>query len=260
MQVGRGVLRRVDRAFQAFFRRVRDGQKPGFPRFKSRARFNTIEIAEPTAGMVRRSYDGRRAYVRLKGLPTITLRTKRSLPDGTPKNLQVTRRPTGIVVSLTFETEVMPLPDGDPAAGVDMGVTKRLTLSDGSFVDRRAVDHSRENRLRQAVARSKRGSNTKRKRVRSLEIKKLRDAFSDGDAIDWLRVHRVPDHVHFVHEAHIKFFSERDGVEASAVCSTCHGDVGSMEKVRQVRTLKMSDCVDCHRDNGAPTDCTTCHY
>ena len=58
------------------------------------------------------------------------------------------------------------------------------------------------------------------------EIKKLRDAFSDGDAIDWLRVHRVPDHVHFVHEAHIKFFSERDGVEASAVCSTCHGDVG----------------------------------
>ena len=93
-----------------------------------------------------------------------------------------------------------------------------------------------------------------------VEIKKLRDAFSDGDAIDWLRVHRVPDHVHFVHEAHIKFFSERDGVEASAVCSTCHGDVGSMEKVRQVRTLKMSDCVDCHRDNGAPTDCTTCHY
>ena len=92
------------------------------------------------------------------------------------------------------------------------------------------------------------------------EIKKLRDAFSDGDAIDWLRVHRVPDHVHFVHEAHIKFFSERDGVEASAVCSTCHGDVGSMEKVRQVRTLKMSDCVDCHRDNSAPTDCTTCHY
>ena len=92
------------------------------------------------------------------------------------------------------------------------------------------------------------------------EIKKLRDTYSDGDAINWVRVHRVPDHVHFVHEAHIKFFSERDGVEPAAVCSTCHGDVGSMEKVRQVRTLKMSDCVDCHRDNSAPTDCTTCHY
>jgi hypothetical protein len=92
------------------------------------------------------------------------------------------------------------------------------------------------------------------------EIKKVKDAHKNNDAINWVRVHRVPDHVHFVHEAHIKFFSERDGVPASQVCSTCHGDVGSMEKVKQVRTLKMSDCVDCHRDNGAPTDCTTCHY
>ena len=92
------------------------------------------------------------------------------------------------------------------------------------------------------------------------EIEKIRDAYSSGDPIAWVRVHRVPDHVHFVHDAHISFFSERDGVAPTAVCSTCHGSVGSMEKVRQVRTLKMSDCVDCHRDNGAPTDCTTCHY
>ena len=92
------------------------------------------------------------------------------------------------------------------------------------------------------------------------EVEKLRQVFEDGRPIDWVRVHRVPDHVHFVHEAHIRFFSERDGVAPSAVCSTCHGDVGAMTKVRQVQPLKMSDCVDCHRDNSAPTDCTTCHY
>jgi hypothetical protein len=78
--------------------------------------------------------------------------------------------------------------------------------------------------------------------------------------IDWVRVHRVPDHVHFVHEAHIRFFTAQDGVEASAVCSTCHGDVTATPKIRLNRDLKMGDCVDCHRDNGAPTDCTTCHY
>lgn len=94
----------------------------------------------------------------------------------------------------------------------------------------------------------------------NLEIEKLR-AFADaGDPVDWVRVHRVPDHVHFVHEAHIKYFSERDGILPSAVCSTCHGDVAGMTKVRQVQPLKMSDCVDCHRENNAPTDCTTCHY
>ena len=92
------------------------------------------------------------------------------------------------------------------------------------------------------------------------EVEKLRAIAEAGDAIAWVRVHRVPDHVHFVHEAHIKFFSERDGILPSAVCSTCHGDVASMTQVSQVRSLKMSDCVDCHRDYGAPTDCTTCHY
>ena len=91
------------------------------------------------------------------------------------------------------------------------------------------------------------------------EIEKLRAIAEEGRPIDWVRVHRVPDHVQFVHEAHIRFFSERDGVSASAVCSTCHGDIGSMVKVEQVRPLKMGDCVNCHRDNGAPTDCTTCH-
>ena len=123
------------------------------------------------------------------------------------------------------------------------------------------------------------------------EVERLRAIHSDGDPIDWVRVHRVPDHVHFVHEAHIRFFSgpknvvkkvkhpgdeiklvdareikpdvnigEVLDVPASAVCSTCHGDVGSMIKVKQVRSLKMGDCVDCHRDNSAPTDCATCHY
>lgn len=92
------------------------------------------------------------------------------------------------------------------------------------------------------------------------EVEKLRAAFDAGEPIDWIRVHRVPDHVHFVHEAHIRFFTEQNDIPASAVCSTCHGDVGSMTKVKQVRSLKMSDCVDCHRNFDAPTDCTTCHY
>ncbi|HAL49442.1 MAG TPA: molecular chaperone [Dehalococcoidia bacterium] len=92
------------------------------------------------------------------------------------------------------------------------------------------------------------------------EVEKLRTTFEAGDPIDWVRVHRQPDHVRFVHEAHISFFSEQDGVAPSGVCSTCHGDVGAMDVVKQVEPLKMSQCVDCHRDNGAPTDCTTCHY
>ena len=92
------------------------------------------------------------------------------------------------------------------------------------------------------------------------EVEKLREYAALGQPIDWVRVHRLPDHVRFNHEAHISFFSEQDGIPASAVCSTCHGSVEKMVKVRQVEPLKMGNCVDCHRDNSAPTDCTTCHY
>ena len=83
-----------------------------------------------------------------------------------------------------------------------------------------------------------------------LEIDKVQEAFASGSPIDWTRVHRVPDHVRFVHEAHIT---------AGIQCSACHGNVQDMATVRQVRPLKMGDCVACHRVNDAPTDCVTCH-
>ena len=102
------------------------------------------------------------------------------------------------------------------------------------------------------------------------EIGKFRGLEADGspletpmaslDPIDWVRVHRLPDHVQFVHDAHIRFFSEEQGLETQQVCSICHGEVETMTKVEQVRSLKMGDCVDCHREYSAPTDCAICHY
>lgn len=92
------------------------------------------------------------------------------------------------------------------------------------------------------------------------EVEKLRNFHSSGTPIDWVRVHRVPDHVNFVHEPHIRRFAQDYENGAAGTCQLCHGDVGGMVKVKQVRSLKMGDCVDCHRDNEAPTDCTTCHY
>ncbi len=132
------------------------------------------------------------------------------------------------------------------------------------------------------------------------EVEKLRGYHESGRPIDWIRVHRVPDFVRFLHEAHVNFFSgpktvvdkvsdaghirlieardispgakvgDRLTILPSQTCVVCHGDVGSMTVVKQVRALKMGDCVDCHRGNSfvdektgrlfAQTDCTTCHY
>ena len=107
------------------------------------------------------------------------------------------------------------------------------------------------------------------------EIDILQEAFANNQPINWTRVHRLPDHVEFVHDAHIRFLTDNPGeivnatnltisldgtVNASQTCSTCHGDVENMVKVKQVRALKMGDCVDCHRQYQAPTDCAICHY
>lgn len=93
-----------------------------------------------------------------------------------------------------------------------------------------------------------------------VEIAKLREAFQNQQPIDWIRVHRVPDTVRFVHEAHVRGLSALNpGAPVVNLCATCHGNVTTMTKVKQVRPLKMGDCVACHRQNNAPTDCTTCH-
>ena len=108
------------------------------------------------------------------------------------------------------------------------------------------------------------------------EIQKVRQSFEDGIPIDWERVHRLPDHVRFVHEAHIRFFTDPDtkstriGINGEEInqamsvpqtCAICHGDVARMTEVKPKRfqSLKMGTCVDCHRKNNAPTDCTVCH-
>ncbi|MBI4493540.1 MAG: cytochrome c3 family protein [Chloroflexi bacterium] len=83
------------------------------------------------------------------------------------------------------------------------------------------------------------------------EIEKVRQAWVEQQPINWTRIHRVPDHVHFVHEAHLR---------AELTCATCHGEVGQMGQVTRVRPLNMNDCVSCHRQLNALTECATCHY
>ncbi|MFN3697788.1 MAG: cytochrome c3 family protein [Pseudobdellovibrio sp.] len=84
-------------------------------------------------------------------------------------------------------------------------------------------------------------------------IKKLRDAYSEGKTIEWVRVHMLPDHVQFNHQAHVT-----KGVS----CQTCHGEIEKMAKVYQYTDLSMGWCVNCHRqpENKAPLNCTTCHH
>jgi hypothetical protein len=87
----------------------------------------------------------------------------------------------------------------------------------------------------------------------SPHIQKLREAYDNKKSIEWLKVHRLPDFVHFNHSAHIA-----KGVN----CQTCHGQVENMKVVEQISSLNMGWCIQCHRqpEHNAPLNCSTCHY
>ncbi len=113
--------------------------------------------------------------------------------------------------------------------------------------------------------------------VNLAEVQRVVDRFHDDNPIDWERVHRLPDHVRFVHEAHIRFLTSGPErmvtlpmgpaeptelpLAVGETCSVCHGDVAAMTEVQPQagQSLKMGTCVDCHRQNNAATDCTICH-
>jgi hypothetical protein len=82
------------------------------------------------------------------------------------------------------------------------------------------------------------------------EIKKLMAYWDKKQAISWVRVYGVPDHVYFPHMMHI-----RAGLE----CAACHGKVASMERITRSASLKMGWCLNCHRRRNASIDCWTCH-
>lgn len=77
-------------------------------------------------------------------------------------------------------------------------------------------------------------------KYKTQEIAKVVKAHNEGKAIEWVRIHNLPDLVYFNHAQHVKV----GGLE----CQTCHGPVQEMEEVYQYSRLTMAWCINCHRN------------
>ena len=181
LQVARGVLRRLDRARQGFFRRVKAGEKPGYPRFKSSRRWHTIELAEVTGAMVRKQDE--RYTVRVKGLPVIRLRKGVELgPSENLKGLSITKRGRRLFVNLTYVEERQPLHSSDTAVGIDLGVSDRLALSTGERIGRRRKPNSKLRRAQQRLLLCTKGSRRWKRRRAILSNQQHRDRVRNRNA------------------------------------------------------------------------------
>jgi hypothetical protein len=86
------------------------------------------------------------------------------------------------------------------------------------------------------------------------EIRKLREAWSQKQPIEWVRIHFLPRHVHFPHQRHVQAMGPN-------ACATCHGDVSRMPQVYEVNNVNnMGWCISCHVERQVTRDCTACHY
>lgn len=161
-QVLQDVLKRLDKAFQAFFRRIKSGDKPGYPRFQGRDRFDSI--CYPQSGF---SVSGKTAFFSKIG--NIRIKLHRAV-EGKIKTATIKREGDEWYAVYACEVETTPLPATSEAIGIDVGTVRFFTSSDGEVVDNPKHARTAARKLRVAqrsVARKKnKCSNRRRKAVK----------------------------------------------------------------------------------------------
>ncbi len=117
-QVLQNVIERVDLAFKGFFRRVKAGQKAGYPRFKGKGRYDSFTFPQAGTTGVKLQEGGKR--VLLYGIGSVKVKLHRPL-EGRLKTATVKREGEHWYIVFTCEVEPRPLPPNDQAIGIDLG-------------------------------------------------------------------------------------------------------------------------------------------
>jgi putative transposase len=157
------TLRRLNRAFAGFFRRVKAGETPGYPRFKSAQRYDSVEWPKDGDGC-RWQPDTRKVY--LQGIGQVKVTVHRRV-EGRVKTVQILREGRRWMLILSCdEVPTRPLEPTRAAVGIDVGIASFATTSDGEYLPNPGYGRVAATRLataQQAVARKQRGSNNHRR-------------------------------------------------------------------------------------------------
>lgn len=162
-QVLQDVAKRLEKAFQAFFRRVKAGEKPGFPRFKPSSQYDSFTY--PQGG-----YKLERNKLKLSKIGDVKIKLHRPV-EGKIKTCTIIQKNGKYYVCLSAEVTGQQLPDCQEQVGVDLGLRHLAITSDGEMFDTPKYLRKSEKRLKRmqrTVSRKKRRSNRRKKAVRIL--------------------------------------------------------------------------------------------
>jgi putative transposase len=171
------VILRVKKAYDGFFRRVKNGETPGYPRFQGSNRYTSFTYPDGAGWKLdtKTRPPGKKGMVRvnlkLTNIGTVKLHLHRDLV-GTIKTLTIKRE--GEHFSAVFTCEIgqpEPLPTSYEDVGIDLGVTHFAALSNGECIDHPRYFRTAEKKLaaaQQALARKKKGSHRRKKAVQQV--------------------------------------------------------------------------------------------
>jgi putative transposase len=157
------VILRVDRAFQAFFRRLKAGDTAGYPRYQGKGRYTSFTFPEYGNGAM---LDG--AVLSLSKIGRIPIRLHRPL-EGTPKTVTIRREVDGWYVCISCaEVPMQPLPAAGQETGIDVGLKVFLVTTQGVVFENPQYYRRAERYLAKCQRRASRrlkGSHRRRKAV-----------------------------------------------------------------------------------------------
>src|SRR5262245_53208172 len=126
-QVLQDVLTRLDRAFQAFFRRIRKGETPGYPRFQGRDRYTSFTYKQFGNGATLEY-----GFLMLSKVGRLAIRWSRPL-EGAPKTVTISREADGWYVCFSCaDVPIQLLSPTGQETGIDLGLETFATLSEAS--------------------------------------------------------------------------------------------------------------------------------
>lgn len=165
-QVLQDVLRRLDRSFQNFFRRLGTNEKAGFPRFQGKHRYDSFTY--PQSGFA--INDNK---LKLSKIGDVRINLHRKLV-GTIKTCTIIRKNNAYYVAITSEVKNPNVTLTNKMVGIDLGVSHLAITSDGEFFDNakhlRKSEHQLK-KLQRIVSKRKKGSNRRRKAITLLAKK-----------------------------------------------------------------------------------------